>query len=334
MSKDDLNVNSILVTKIKDEEIEYAQTKDLKYILNYNFTVKQLKSIGNHHQIKLRGNKHKMHTEIVVYLTRSIHAIKIQKLLRGYLNRIYISLKGKAFKNKKICNNETDFCTFEDIISLNIDDFYSYEDISNFVYGFSVKSMISLISNSDKNKVMNPYNRCIIPIEVLKNFERMVSIGKSLKRIIPKKRIIKRIIHAQPTEELHLQCRELFFEMDFYGHFTNPNWYLTLSSGKLRSFIRELADIWNYRAQLSAEVKLDIVPEGDPFSLVNISQLITLTHEQLQLTILSVCNKLIRSGRDHSNRSLGVLFVLSALTLVSTDAAVSIPWLFESVQIN
>ena len=47
--------------------------------------------------------------------------------------------------------------------------------------------------------------------------------------------------------------------------------------------------------------------------------------------LLDIMEKLVNSGIDRDSKSLGAYYVLGALTLVNTEAATSLPWLFQSV---
>ena len=47
--------------------------------------------------------------------------------------------------------------------------------------------------------------------------------------------------------------------------------------------------------------------------------------------ILEILEKMVNTGTDSGNKSLGAYYVLGALTMVNTDAAASLPWLFQSV---
>ena len=57
-----------------------------------------------------------------------------------------------------------------------------------------------------------------------------------------------------------------------------------------------------------------------------------LTYEQLQKYVLKTMENFITKGIDQESKSLGVFYVLCALTLVSPQAAQSMPWLYQSVQ--
>ena len=96
--------------------------------------------------------------------------------------------------------------------------------------------------------------------------------------------------------------------------------------------MRELGDIWGYRAQLSDTVKREICPPiGDPFRTINIHTLPNHTIEGLKKMALTTMESLVRRGVNESSRALGANYVLCALTLVNNDAANALPWLYQSV---
>ena len=102
---------------------------------------------------------------------------------------------------------------------------------------------------------------------------------------------------------------------------------------KLIRFIRELIYFWNDRLQLSNETKRNISPPyGNPFRNLNFNYIIL--EENLwnvKKVIIEVLEKLVNIGTDKDSKALGAYYVLGALTLVNSDAAISLPWLFQSV---
>ena len=99
----------------------------------------------------------------------------------------------------------------------------------------------------------------------------------------------------------------------------------------LIKFIRELVDIWVYRANLTNELRRNICPlNGNPFSNINIVNLTLFNQNELREQCYIIINRLI-SANDSGNKSLGANYVLCALTLVNSDAATNLPWLYESV---
>ena len=94
-----------------------------------------------------------------------------------------------------------------------------------------------------------------------------------------------------------------------------------------------MADIWNYRAQLPIQTKRNICPPvGDPFRSLSIQYI---NQEEnlwnVKKVILEVLEKFVNSGIDKDSKALGAYYVLGALTLVNSEAATSLPWLFQSV---
>ena len=96
--------------------------------------------------------------------------------------------------------------------------------------------------------------------------------------------------------------------------------------------MRELADIWNYRAQIEIQMKRNICPpNGDPFRNLSMNYI---GSEQdicnIRKVILEVLEKFVNNGIDKDSKALGACYVLGALTIVNEDAATSLPWLFQS----
>jgi len=125
----------------------------------------------------------------------------------------------------------------------------------------------------------------------------------------------------------------LFTEIDALGNYTQSSWFSNL---ELRSYLRlyrATYEIWNYRSNLSREVRNLICPNQSPFDgvLPRTMYHSDISFEQIQLGCLTVFENMIYSGVNEENRRLGTFHALSALTLVSDGARQSMPWLYESV---
>ena len=108
--------------------------------------------------------------------------------------------------------------------------------------------------------------------------------------------------------------------------------FTTLDRVHLIRFIKELRDIWEYRAQLNLTVKKEIChPYGNPFRYIDLSNLYNLGFIQLQKSILGVVEQFIKKGVDRDACNLGTSYILCGLTLVNNDAALAMPWLYQSV---
>ena len=120
--------------------------------------------------------------------------------------------------------------------------------------------------------------------------------------------------------------------MYLLGHYPSPTWFDNLSRGNAVQYIRELMDIWRYRAGLSRRTRQEICPpDGDPFRSVVMRGLELRSEAEVKLGALQVMSHLVRDGIDEDMRKLGAYYVLCALTLVSPEAATEMPFLFAAV---
>jgi hypothetical protein len=296
------------------------------YRINYNLT--QLRAFAKHYKLKMSGNKNELLSRVHNYLYFSSYIIKIQKVFRMFLVNKYKKLHGPASLNRKLCTNTNDFITLELVEEINFHQFFSYKDQDGFIYGFDINSLHnSLLKTGPKN----PYNRNLFSDDIFENIRNLIRISKLLKIDID-------LIFEDGTKNLsnekaiELRTLAVFQNIDLLGNYSNANWFLSLNRSQLIKFIRELIDIWNYRAQLQNEIKRNICPPfGDPFKNIHFGYVNT--EENLwnvKKVILEVIEKLVNSGIDRDSKSLGAYYVLGCLTLVNIDASTSLPWLFQS----
>ena len=120
------------------------------------------------------------------------------------------------------------------------------------------------------------------------------------------------------------------------GFITDSNWLINLSRNRCIMYIRELDDVWNYRAQLTLQTKQEIIPpNGRLFRNINFNQIFqNATILELKKLILKTIKRLITKGATQEARSLGCFYALGTFTIVSQSASNSLPWLYESFLIN
>jgi hypothetical protein len=317
--------------KVLDEKINIPCINTYNELIYNNYNVNQLKLFAKHYKLKVAGNKNQLKSRIYSYLYFSSYIIKIQKIFRGYLVKKYKLLHGPAIMNRKICTNSDDFVTMDPIEEINFHQFISYKDVDGFIYGFDINSLHNLFLKSG-NEIRNPYNRNLMPDNVFKNIRGLIRIGKIL-NIHINLNFEDDSKKVSSEKAIQLKAITLFQQIDALGNYSNADWFLSLNRFETVKFIRELIDIWQYRAQITLQTKLNICPpQGDPFRNISIQYVNT---EQnlwnVKKIILDVIDKLINSGIDKDSKALGAYYVLGALTLVNTEAATSLPWLFQSV---
>ena len=335
-----------------------------------SYKLPQLKELAKQYKLHVSGTKPVLYDRIENFFQRSLNVLKIQRILRGYFVRFSNRLRGKGFRERKICVNDSDFYTLEPLMNIEYDDFYSYQDAKDFVYGFSIESLVML--QKQKGSIMNPYNREVFTKENLNQLRTLCRINAiiggyenkwpthSPKTIPPPRRpqtiLYNRVLDIEnhfvetrtlqhPTtiqgelarkmaeiqaKSLDTRVRELFMEIDQLGNYTQSTWFHLSSQGYMRLY-RYLYDIWHFRAQLSRETQRNICSLGDPFQRLGRFIDTHLTNDQLKSRCLFVMEYMVHTGVDIEYRRLGTLHVLSALTLVSLHARAAMHWLYESV---
>ena len=300
-------------------------------LLDHNYNATQLKAFAKNLKLKTTGNKQQLFIRIYCFLKLSKDAIKIQKVGRGYLQKKYNKLRGPAFIKRTICTNDSDFLTGDLIKDIPYQQFISFSDVDNFVYGFDMISLYNLISKSVPARPKNPYNRNEIPPFVLNNIKSLIRLSRVLK--IHLDLVIHDDTLELPDEKaIELRALSLFQNIDALGNYSSPVWFLSLTRQQTIRMLRELLDIWDYRAQITNETKRAICP---PYGLLTTNNsLHSIFNEQniwkLRKNMLDIMERLVNSGVDQDSKTLGAYYVLGSLTIVNQNAATALPWLFQS----
>jgi hypothetical protein len=105
--------------------------------------------------------------------------IKIQSNIRRKNIHNNTNLRGKGYLNRKLCNNEEDFFTYEPKEDIENIYFISYTDKNNFTWCFDVRSFNKLFQFDCKN----PYTRENFPDSFILKSKTVTNIlkGKNLK---------------------------------------------------------------------------------------------------------------------------------------------------------
>jgi len=313
---------------VSQDEFNIIEFSDYDKILELNHNVRQLKKMCRYYKQKVSGNKPQLINRMYNFLKYSHYASITQKYIRGWMRRKYFQLNG--MKNMKHCVNETDFLTLKNIKEIPYYQFYCYKDGEGFIYGFNIKSLYNLMIKSDGN-LKNPYTRSELPKNIIKKIRHFIKLSHTLKEPITITLKDDNNTYSH-KKRIALKTLSIFHRIDTFGHITDTSWFLSLERTQLVRLVRELQDIWEYRANLADHIKRQICPpNGNPFHGINIASLVQKNKETLQRNILYIMENLISKGVNTDSKSLGAFYILSALTLVSHSAAVALPWLYESV---
>jgi len=352
LSNDDDSASNIIILKTS----EFEKIKIGKYSLT------DLRTLCSHYGIKKSGTKPELVLRIYSHLKHSYVIVKIQRKFREYISGKYRSLCGPGYLHVSKCVNDTDFYTFDKLSNILPQNLFTYLDKDGKVYGFHIASIFHLIISSYP-EITNPYNRNIIPSKIIMNVYEKLIYGSLLRfRVSIKLDDVdaedddemntldgaggagmgagggagagSNVLSREKQEELFIV--DLFQHINTLGNYSDSEWFMALQRAELIRFIRNIYDIWYYRANLSQEMKERICPPcGNPFMLnnasVNLSVISLLNDADIRTICVSVIDRMVRRGVSREDQCLGAFYVLATLTIVNQDARNALPWLYDAV---
>ena len=321
---------------------EYEKMKTAKYSLA------DLKELCSHYGIKKSGTKPELTQRIHTFLKQTFFIRRIQRSFKTFLSKKYREYCGPGYLHTSKCVNDTDFYTFDKLSNIKPMELFTYLDTDNKIYGFHIASLFHLIISSFPT-ITNPYNRNIIPGSIIKKLYDKLIYGSLLGFRVSVKldeddnnsdkddeltNIIPTGLSREKQEELFIV--DLFQHINTLGNYSDSDWFITLQRDELIRFIRNVHDIWYYRANLSQEMKERICPpNGNPFVLhnshVNLNVITLLTTSEIRTICVSVIERMTRRGVSREDQCLGAFYVLATLTIVNQNARNALPWLYEAV---
>lgn len=264
----------------------------------------------------------------VVYFTRNFMNEKNLEFLKGVQRRygdLKINLlKGDGFKDKKKCNNDTDFFTYDSIDEIDDKYFFSYKDNGNFIWFFDIRSFNKLVEMGQNN----PYTREDIPENAKENAKKLSEILK----IKDEEELINNESMRLSREQIMKQKTiDIFSQMEQFGYGCNIDWFLELNNRRLKNLYRNLEDIWNYRLNLSYETKSRISPPNGIAFNIPISEVNALTCTlHLKEIILNEVSK-FNNAITEEDKKLGFMYFLLGLGLVSRRCYDAHQWIMHAV---
>lgn len=245
---------------------------------------------------------------------------KLMPYFKGYITRRRIRTYGICYLCPHLSVNDTDYWTLDDITKIKPTHFFSYKDEKGYYFSFEMKSLRRLL---DKKFTSNPYNKQEFSEEVIENFEERWEKSRTRYNYNEKSTGHHHSQHAN----IKSRTIDIFSKMDFLDFPTNVEWFLGLTLGKLKDFYFHLEDIWFYRANLSSQERSRIMGGANVFTVPTRIVKHMTRISQLQEICLSVIDKFLSNSNDDSNRKLGCIYVLIAMTHVSHNARQAYPWL-------
>ena len=319
--------------------IDFLYDKELKYSNSYLKKSYKFYNIGQYLPKKKRAytteDKNKEITEIKTRLQSLFESLLrsyiyvdkivfLQKQVRQYFKDKKIRLHGPAINNRELCNNPTDFYSFDDLKEIEDKFFFSYKDTDGFIYGFHIESFINLISND--TEPTNPYTRIIIDKKVK---DTAVKIWQQL----TKNKEASNYTNTNPNgrslkSEVRNKCLTVLQKIDMFGYQTKLDWIMELPISRARQLFKGLRNYWNYKAGLTDEVKNRIYPPGNPLQNINIRNIERNINRYIVINnLLDFMDLLVSSGISDDDKNQGSILILLALNDVNREVGRCNSWL-------
>lgn len=251
-------------------------------------------------------------------MTKEVAVSKIRRAWARWIAR----RAGPLLRFRAESNNPFDFFSGDPIGEIAIGDFVSFVDAGKG-YVMDIKSATSLLDHAAKSgeTATNPFNRAVIPALFIRRVDRhrTKKPAATWAPLVP-------VGEAQTTS---LAATDVFRLIEDLGYYTDPGWFMDLGRVDLQRFYIELADIWNHRATLTPQDRLRIVPPAGRALAVPVSTAVIMQQKALRPLILKTCKTLVSTAAARSDKQLGVMYVLGALSLVSPGAGTAYPWLTD-----
>ena len=249
----------------------------------------------------------------------NITSIKVlQACMKGFIVRKNICLRGICVYARHLCNNIVDCMELENISNISNKYFVSYKDCKNIYWAFHIKTLYNLL----KYNSQNPYNMAEIPEFVKNNLKKLKYSHVEIKKTLNKK------------TQLQQRCVDIFQKIDNLDNYTKCSWFLNLNLSKLKNLYFFIFDMWNYRLNLNTIEKKKYIKELPLFHIKYQDIKKYSNYYKISNIILTIFNRLISEGQTKSDKSTAANWILSALTLVSKDASIAYPWLYQAAYPN
>lgn len=306
-----------------------------------NFNIKSIKYSFKKYNIKIilsskLGSKDNLRRILSKFLKTYMTCIieeeklkKVQRQIRYWINNSKMKVQGPAINNPKICNNETDFYSFDKLEDIPKKYFFSFKCKDNFIYGFHIESLIYLINDGGlSSTTRNPYNRNIIN---KLSIEKATNLWNDLKKNKDNKEVSSYIKIEESSDiriRVRSKCLSTFQKIDFYGYHTDINWVLNLSLNRLRYLYRSIANYWNYKAHLTQQLKIRIYPDGTLFTDREFLQINRQINKYVIMEeIINKIDKIVSSANNDDDKNTGCILVLMSISDIVRECSTANAWL-------
>jgi hypothetical protein len=144
-----------------------------------------------------------------------------------------------------------------DIKDISIEQFISYSEKDGSIYGFDILSLYTLM-NTGTGPYKNPYTRDILPQSLHDNILTLHRLSKYFFKETQLYQVEEEVFDHYKS--LEMKALSVFQDINSLGNYSDYQWLWCLTRKRLIQFMRELLDIWVYRANLTNAMRNLICP--------------------------------------------------------------------------
>jgi hypothetical protein len=323
------------------------------------YKMTELVHICKHYNIKgySKLNKSSLINVIVEFKMKVNYIIIIQKNVRRFIVQSFLNKKSpnKTWLPSKrciVCKNNSDFYTLDSLENIPLCQYICYVDSNNCYWGFDMLSLYNYYTHQynmskSKYKLNNPYTGLLFDKVFIDNFLSHIDISNKMgfnvmlntdnnneeNDISISGNASNLSLHNNQEHQRSssLVLLDILCIMENHGYLIRMEWITNISKDRLIRFLHELYDIWVYRSQITIETQMQIChPHGNPFNCIyRIDDLSRETQEYVFSKTLNVILNMTSKGVTYADCGSGIIYVMSALSLVSIDVATAYPWIYE-----
>lgn len=265
---------------------------------------------------------------LLIQSTRSI-SNTVKKIQRWWkqLNGFKLAKeRTPAFFSRDLCHNDTELATLEPLSTVPRDYFFVIRD-SGLMWGYDIRTLLVQYENSGKLENMYTTQNC--------NAKTLESFRLRLDKL---RRWKKSLIFENTSNNLsvkqswNLRVLDVCLRLDMLGYRISTQWFSELNISEHRTLYNTLASMWNQDLNLTEDQRRRIVPEhSNP-----VNKLFRWTPEKINMkydldsirrTNLNIIERLITSALEQSDKTLGAMYTVMGLCMVSYRCRNAYPWL-------
>lgn len=257
--------------------------------------------------------------------TRSVHASvkKIQRWWRVRHGLFQSKTKTPAFFVRSLCHNSTELASFGPLDEVPRDYFFVIRDMGRF-WGFDIRTLV--IQYESCGHLENPYTKTQCDLTDLERFRKHVSELRVAKKSIQ----YEEAKHLTAKQSWNLRVLDTCLRLDMLGYRVATQWFTDLDIVGQRRLYTTLFEMWTETVGLTHAQREVIVPEHLKNKLFKVLPHILVMKsdmDSMRRTNLNVIERLISSAVAQSDRTLGAMYTVMALSDVSAACRNAYPWL-------